>query len=184
MDVHLSRVIFDDFKVDSDDEDSLHGRLVYLEKLFEEVYLNRSNCYAGTDASLPKGGKYQAVPATLLFRARTKVFRTRSVAGNVTAPDAELFAICSAIAKAISFDWCRGIVIFTDSMASARRAVDPSIHSGQGHSVAICVALASWFEADPRRRISFVYVPSKLEWGTHAEAQEYAKELKVPMGRN
>jgi len=56
----------------------------------------------------------------------------------VTAPDAELFAIRSAITLATQQDNCEKIYIFTDSIASACQAVDPSLHSGQSHSLAVC----------------------------------------------
>ncbi|PPQ91839.1 hypothetical protein CVT25_000834 [Psilocybe cyanescens] len=67
-------------------------------------------------------------------------------------------------------------------MASARRAVDPSIHSGQGHSVAVCEALQTWFTHKDGQSITFVYVPSRLQWDVHYKAHEYATELKVALG--
>ena len=57
-------------------------------------------------------------------------------AGRATALNAELFAIQLGIVKATSFDVKR-IVIITDSLTAARRAVDASAHSGQAHSLAI-----------------------------------------------
>jgi len=49
--------------------------------------------------------------------------------GRATALDAELFAIQLGIVKATSFD-VKHIVIITDSLTAARRAVDASAHSG------------------------------------------------------
>ena len=57
--------------------------------------------------------------------------------------DAELFAIQLGVIKATSFDIKR-IVIITDSLTAARRAVDASVHSGQAHSLAIHECL-TWF---------------------------------------
>jgi len=55
--------------------------------------------------------------------------------------------------------------------------VDPSLHSGQGHSLAVCRILAAWLAEDPSCTITFVQVPSKLEWSIHKEAHDYAKGL-------
>ncbi|PPQ94217.1 hypothetical protein CVT25_006975 [Psilocybe cyanescens] len=67
-------------------------------------------------------------------------------------------------------------------MASAHRAVDPSIHSGQGHSVAVCEALQTWFTQKDGQSITSVYVPSRLQWDLHYKAHEYATKLKVALG--
>ncbi|PPQ93992.1 hypothetical protein CVT25_007370, partial [Psilocybe cyanescens] len=103
-----------------------------------------------TYASLPLSGRYQAIAASILLSGGVERWRARHVAGKVTAPDAELYAI--------------------HSMASARRPVDPSIHSGQGHSVAVCEALQTWFTRKDGQSITFVYVPSRLQWDLHYKA--------------
>ncbi|PPQ94668.1 hypothetical protein CVT25_009427 [Psilocybe cyanescens] len=117
-----------------------------------------------------------------MFSGRVERWHTRHVAGKVTAPDAELYAIRSAIVNATSCDDCTDIFIFTDSMASARRAVDPSIHSGQGHSLAICKALQTWFIHKDSQSITFVYVPLRLQWDLHYKTHEYTTKLKVALG--
>jgi len=88
----------------------------------------------------------------------------------------------SAITLATQQDNCEKIYIFTDSIASARRAVDPSLHSGQGHSLAVCQTLAAWLAEDSSCTITFIQVPSKLEWSIHKEAHDYAKDLISPAG--
>ena len=60
--------------------------------------------------------------------------------------------------------------------------MDPSLHSGQGHSLAVCRILAAWFAEDPSCTITFIQVPSKLEWAIHKEAHNYAKALILPAG--
>ncbi|PPQ94125.1 hypothetical protein CVT25_007934, partial [Psilocybe cyanescens] len=75
--------------------------------------------------------------------------------GKVTTPDTELYGIRSAIVNATSRDNCMDIFIFTDSMASACQAVDPSIHSGQGHSVAVFEAVQTWFTHKDSQSIIF-----------------------------
>ncbi|CAA7270011.1 unnamed protein product [Cyclocybe aegerita] len=50
-------------------------------------------------------------------------------------------------------------------------------------SLSVCRALQEWFEADDLRRITFVYIPSALQWDIHGEAHKYVTELKVRVGR-
>ncbi|CAA7268153.1 unnamed protein product [Cyclocybe aegerita] len=100
----------------------------------------------------------------------------------MTAPDAELNAISCAVRLAVKQANCQHIMVFTDSMGLAHKAVDPSIHSGQAFSLLVCHALQEWFEADDLRRITFVYVPSALQWDIHGEAHKYVTELKVRVG--
>ena len=72
--------------------------------------------------------------------------------------------------------------MFTDSLAAARQAVDPSIHSGQGHSLAVCKALLPWLAADPAHHITFIDVPSTLKWDLHYEAHLYLQGLPAVPG--
>jgi len=118
----------------------------------------------------------------VLYQEFEEFNRVCHVAGRVTAPDAELVVIRSAITLATQQDNCEKIYIFTDSMASARRAVDPSLHSGQGHSLAVYRTLAAWLAEDSSCTITFIQVPCKLEWSIHKEAHDYAKGLISPAG--
>ncbi|PPQ94497.1 hypothetical protein CVT25_013817, partial [Psilocybe cyanescens] len=162
MDRFADQVHFDDCKISRGDADKeLKQRTKHLDKLRDMISENIGTYYAGTDAT---------IAASILFSGGVERWRARHVAGKVTAPDAELYAIRSAIVNATSRDDCTDIFIFTDSMASARQAVDPSIHSGQGHSVAVCEALQTWFTRKDGQSITFVYVPLRLQWDLHYKA--------------
>lgn len=80
--------------------------------------------------------------------------------------DAELAAICFALVCAMQAPKCLHIALFTDSIAAACRALDLSIHSGQGHSLAVYRALSEWLLADAEHTLTFVDVPSALS-GTY-----------------
>ena len=60
--------------------------------------------------------------------------------------------------------------------------MDPLLHSGQGHSLAVCRTLVAWLAEDPSCTITFVQVPSKLKWFIHKEAHDYVKDLISPAG--
>jgi len=55
------------------------------------------------------------------------------------------------------------------------------VHSGQGHSLAVCRTLTAWLGEDPDCRVFFIQVPSKLGWNIHKEAHDYATSLIQPV---
>ncbi|CAA7261896.1 unnamed protein product [Cyclocybe aegerita] len=73
----------------------------------------------------------RADPLTVLAAADGSVPQSN----QVTAPDVELNAIVCAVCLAVKQENCQHIMVFTDSMGSAHKAVDPSIHSGQAFSL-------------------------------------------------
>ena len=91
---------------------------------------------------------------------------------------AELFAIRLGIAKAISMA-IECIILITDSLGSARRAVDPSVHPGQAHSLAVCSALRLFFSQGHGYRINFWDCSSKIEWSLHQLVHNDVTNTKV-----
>ena len=68
-------------------------------------------------------------------------------------------------------------------MVAAKRSVNPSVHSGQAHSLAVCKALTQWFEESEDHSIEFITTPSKLEWGIQHAAHCRARGLPpIPVG--
>ncbi|CAA7269050.1 unnamed protein product [Cyclocybe aegerita] len=139
---------------------------------------------AATDGSVPQSNQHQAASAAIIYKGHRELERTCYVSGRVTAPDAELNAILCAVRLAVKQANCQHIMVFTDSMGSAHRAVDPSVHAGEAFSLSVCRALQGWFKADDVCRITFVYIPSALRWDIHGEAHKYITELKVRVGRH
>ncbi|CAA7264638.1 unnamed protein product [Cyclocybe aegerita] len=137
---------------------------------------------AATDGSVPQSNQYQAALAAIIYKGHRELERTHYVSGRVTIPDAELNAISCAVRLAVKQANCQHIMVFTDSMGLACRAVDPSMHSGQAFSLSVCHALQEWFEADDLCRITFIYAPSALQWDIHGEAHKYVTKLKVRVG--
>ncbi|KAF9470543.1 hypothetical protein BDN70DRAFT_939614 [Pholiota conissans] len=99
------------------------------------------NCvYCATDATLPEQRLYQAVSAALVFHDGKPVHECRFVAGRVTAPDAELFAIRVAITAALRQPDCERIVVFTHQSTLAKDTpwlcVAPWPHGSKSHLTA------------------------------------------------
>jgi len=167
MDHFAAQVSFNDFKINIENEAlSVTNRKIELDTLIDELKDDEYAVYCGTDASLPVNIRHQAASAYLIYRQGDVVHRARYIASRVTAPDAKLYAIRAAIGKAASLPNVNNITLFTDSITSARRAVNPSMHSGQGHSLAVCRALEQWF-ANGGCSVTFVMVHSRFEWGLH-----------------
>jgi len=116
MDRFPDQVIFDDCG-SLMEQDALEARERDLFTILRNVRLSNDTVYCSVDASLPDNTQHQAVSAAILYREFEEFNRVRHVAGRVTAPDAELFAIRSAITLATQQDNCKKIYIFTDSIA-------------------------------------------------------------------
>jgi len=126
--------------------------------------------------------QHQATSVYLIYRQGDVVHQARYIASRVTAPDTELYAIHAAIVKACSLPNVNNITLFTDLIASARRAMNPSFHSGQGHSLAVCCTLEQWF-TNGSCSVTFVMVYSCFEWGPHHEAQLLVWTHGLPCSR-
>jgi hypothetical protein len=120
----------------------------FLEQQFDLSDAVPSCVLVATDALVPSEGKWQAASAAWLQHGRKFLQRTCH-AGRVTAPDAELYAIQIGLGLAIVVPGAKSIKLFTDHFAVARKAVDPSIHASQGHSLEVCHMLAKWLGANP-----------------------------------
>ena len=119
-----------------------------------------------TDASVIPSRRMQAVSAAHIWNLGQQVLSFKAPAGRKTASDAELFAIRLGIAKATSMA-IECIILITDSLKSARQVVDPSVHPGQAHFLAVCSALRLFFSQDHGYRIDFWNCSSKAEWSLH-----------------
>jgi len=125
----------------------------------------------------------QAVSVAHFWRLGEQVSSSKALAGQATALDAELFAIRLGVVKATFFD-VKCIVIITDSLTAARRAVDASVYSGQAHSLIIVQALRGFFTNHSDRSIYFWDCPSKAQWSLHFLAHEDATSTNIATRRH
>jgi len=129
MDCFAAQVSFNDFKTNMENEVlSVNNWKIELDALINELKEDEHAAYCGTDASLPANVQHQVASAYLIYRQGDVVHQARYIASRVTAPDCSLPNVDN-------------ITLFTDSIASARQAVNPSVHSDEGHSLAVCCAL-------------------------------------------
>ncbi|KAK1215566.1 hypothetical protein PQX77_021829 [Marasmius sp. AFHP31] len=133
-----------------------------------------------TDASVPPSTWHQSVAGFEAYVGGERVFGSRFASGRVLAPCAELVAIRFAVTRVTSgAEPYKRITVFTDSIAAAERAVDPSLHSGQAHSLAVCKALNEWLLEDDDQEIKFVEVPSSAKWSVHYSAHLFVRGLPL-----
>ena len=174
--------IHTDFTVPRSEEE-LWARRDHLDSI--QASATTHTALVGVDGSVPNDKSMAATAAYVLKFAESRRQSVINV-GKATASDAELAAIRFAVSKAIKQPGVDKIVVFSDSLAAMRKALDASLHSGQAHSIAICSGIRKWIgggsHAQPRN-IHFVHVPSKLEWDIHQEAHELAKARRVPTNK-
>ena len=101
---------------------------------------NRTALVVVTDTSVIPSRCMQAVSAAYIWNLGQQVLSSKAPAGRTTAPDTNLFVIRLDVSKATSMD-IECIILITDSLGFARRSVNPSVHSGQAHSLVVCFAL-------------------------------------------
>ena len=115
-----------------------------LDHLCLEVSSSPSTLVVVTDASVIPSRCMQAVSAAHIWNLGQQVSSSKASDGRTTVSDAELFAIRLGIAKATSMA-TKCIILITNSLGSARQAVDPSVHPGQAHSLAVYSVLRLFF---------------------------------------
>ncbi|KAK1218760.1 hypothetical protein PQX77_018535, partial [Marasmius sp. AFHP31] len=181
-DLFPERICFDKSPRASDQEAEGEGRSDYLNRLLLECEWDPEGIVVATDASVPPSARHQSVAGFEAYVGGERVFGSRFASGRVLAPCAELVAIRFAVTWVTSgAEPYKCITVFTDSIAAAERAVDPSLHSGQAHSLAVCKALNEWLLGDDDREIKFVEVPSSAKWSVHHSAHLFVRGLP-PVG--
>ncbi|KAK1235089.1 hypothetical protein PQX77_001695 [Marasmius sp. AFHP31] len=151
-DLFPGRICFDKSPRASDQEAEGESRSDHLDHLLSECEWDPEGIVLATDASVPSSSRHQSVAGFEAYVGGERVFGARFASGHVLAPCAELVAIRFAVT------WLR------------LRAVDPSLHSGQSHSLAVCKALNEWLFGNYDREIKFVEVPSSAKWSVHHSA--------------
>ena len=64
---------------------------------------------------------------------------------------------------------------------AAKTACDLSVHSSQGHSLAVCWALSEWFSNVLEATIDFVNIPAKAAWTPYQNMNDYLHTLpRIP----
>ncbi|KAK1221827.1 hypothetical protein PQX77_015362 [Marasmius sp. AFHP31] len=176
------RICFDKSPRASDQETEGESRSDYLDRLLSGCEWDPEGIVVATDASVPSSTRHHSVAGFEAYVGGERVFGCRFASGRILAACAELVAICFAVTRVTSgAEPYKRITVFTDSIAAAERAVDPSLHSGQAHSLAVCKALNEWLREDDDREIKFVEVPSSAKWSVHHSAHLFVRGLP-PVG--
>ena len=141
-----------------------------LDGALETVWHDTLCIHIASDASAPTKGALQALLVALVFQGGTRIANIVVAGGHAMAPNAELMVLEMSIATTLAVG-CSTLVCFMDSIVAMNTLVDPSPHSGQGSSLAACMALWNWFSGDQHRILHLWHVPSKEEWKIHHDTQ-------------
>jgi len=131
-----------------------------LDRLHHEASFDPSTLVVVTDASVIPPRNMQAVSTIHFWRLGEQVSSSKTPARQATALDAELFAIRLGVTKVTSFD-VKYIILITDSLSAARRAVDALVHSA--HSLFVVHVLREFFTQHPDTSINFWDCSSKAQ---------------------
>ncbi|KAK1235451.1 hypothetical protein PQX77_001323 [Marasmius sp. AFHP31] len=179
-DLFPNQIFFDKSPRASDREAEEESRSGYLDHLLLECEKDPEGIVVATDASVPSSTQHQSVVGFEAYVGRERVCSSCFASGRVLAPCAELVAIRFEVTRVTSgAELYKRITVFTDSIASAEQAVDPLLHSGQAHSLAVCKALNEWFLDNDDREIKFVEVPSSAKWLVHHSAHLFVRGLPL-----
>jgi len=96
----------------------------------------------------------QAIFAVYFWRPEQQMLFSKALAVQITVPDSKLFAIRLGIAKATTMN-IEYIILITDSLGSAKIAVDFSVHSGQAYFLTVCSVLRLFYSCSLNHRIEF-----------------------------
>ena len=120
----------------------------------------------------------QAVSVVHFWRLGEQVLLSKTPTEWAIALDTELFAIQLGVVKTTSFN-IKHIVIITDSLTAARRAVDASVHLDQTYSLTIVCALREFFTSHSDHSIYFWDCLSKAKWSLYFLAYEDTTSTKI-----
>ncbi|KXN90360.1 hypothetical protein AN958_04311 [Leucoagaricus sp. SymC.cos] len=188
-DAHPGRWLLDCFgdrvqivEFDSKEEDVNVLRILNME--LDKASALDDCIVAATDASVGHDRAFQVVSAAWVWAGRMPVWQSRQAAGRVTAPDVELHAIQMGVFAACAQEGACHVVLFTNHLALARQAVDPSVGSGQAQALLICRRLQKWLGEDLSHTFAFIQVCSSLEWPLHHVVHCFATDpsFKVLVG--
>ena len=143
-DIFPERIVFDEVVSEKGVDSSLAllNRILDLNECYKTCSEDPLSVAVATDASVPDTSRHQAVAGMVVYESGRCSFRARQASGSVLAPCAELHAICMAVSYLTTSRRDRKrFYIFTDNITASKRSVDLSVHSGQGHSLAVCKVL-------------------------------------------
>ena len=161
----------------------MEQRRVDLDALALECRARPNTVMVAVDGSVPKNPHHQSSAAAVWEATGTRTpGESTIVAGKSTSDDAELFALALGIHHATAIPGATQIVVFSDSVNAICLALDPSLHSAQAQSIAACKSIREWLTSGDDRFITFIHVPSKLEWDLHHLAHRKASEMRIAVG--
>ena len=120
--------------------------------------LNHSHALVIFDASIKNN---MATSITYIHICDKPIIKMIYHAANITLTEAKLFAIRCSINQAVNLPGISKIVIITDSIHTAKRIFNSSIHSFQTHSASISKELRKFFLTNNNNSINFLECPSQ-----------------------
>jgi len=135
---------------------------------------NPSSTIVVSDTSIKN---HVATSISYIHSYNKPVVKTMYRAINITTTEAELFTIHCGINKAVTNSDVNHIVIITNSLYTAKRIFNSSVHPYQIHSAAISQELREFFSKDSHNCIKSWDCPSKQKWLLHYSVDKDTKRI-------
>ena len=148
-------------------------------KLDNIIILPSSDSLACTIISDMSIKNHIAISILYIHSFNQPIIKTCHQALNMSITEAELFAIRCGINQTIVIPHIKHIVVITNSLYTAKKIFDLSLHPYQIYSAAITHKLRKFFNKYTNNHIKFWDCPSKENWQLYSAVDKNTKSFKA-----
>ena len=145
-----------------------------LDNISFKSSLDPSYTLVVSDASIKN---YIATSISYIHIHNKPVIKTLHHAVNVTTMKAKLFTIRCGINQATNLNGINKIIVITNSIHTAKKIFDSSLHPFQIHMVSLSDELRKFFIKNCNNSIEFQKCPSCCEWPLHKVINKKTKKF-------
>ena len=174
IDNFSDRISFNVCDKEKDNKSHIHQ----LDEMVLKFSLSPSVAIIASDVSIKNNVVMSIMHIHIYNKSLTKMIY---YAVLITSTKAELFAIRCSINQAMNFNNIAKIIVITDSIHTARKIFNPSVHPYQIQSAAILSELRNFFNHHEDNSIEFWEYPSCLKWRLYDKVNKETKSFNLTL---